>query len=137
MGREDGAALVEFALVVVLLLTMTVGVLTYGVVLWLQQSLTHTASAAARSAIVVPESEIPARVAGIADEQLAWMGAAAGHVQVQPTLVGPCPEGLGTRCVTVDIRYPWGDRPLIPSFLGLPTPDVVGATATLELEGTS
>lgn len=137
--REDGAALVEFALVVTLLLTMVIGMLTYGLVLGLHQSVTHAAAAAARSAVVVPgeDAAVVARATTVASEQLSWLGAKADAITVDVPAPAPCPGLPSARCVTVTVRYPYQDRPLIPSFLGLPVPEQIASTATLELEAVS
>lgn len=139
MGREDGAALVEFALVVTLLLTFVIGTLTYGLILGLHQSVTHAASAAARSAAVVPgeDAAVVARARAVATDQVSWLGAKADAVTVDVPTPGPCPGAPSARCVTVTVRYPYAERPLIPSFLGLPVPDAVSSTAVLELEAVS
>lgn len=137
MGREDGAALVEFALVITLLMTFVMGILTYGIILGLHQSITHAASAATRAAVVVPEDEIPGRVATVVDDQLSWLGGRSTHVEVSSLEVGACEDGSGARCVAVTVSYPYEAQPILPSILGLPVPETVSSTAILELEAVS
>lgn len=136
VGREDGAALVEFALVVTLLLTLVIGTITYGLILGLHQSVTHAASAAARSAVVVPgeDAAVVSRAETVATEQLSWLGSKADVLTVEVPTPTPCPGVPSARCVTVTVRYPYQEHPLIPSFLGLPVPEQIASTATLELE---
>lgn len=131
--RESGAALLEFALVLVPLLLLFIGIITYGLILGLQQSIVHTASAAARAAIVTPTDQISTRVDQVAGQQLSWLGSRGTHVSTT-TVVGPCASST-RECVTVTVSYPYGDQPIIPSLLGIPTPTTLTSTATLELEG--
>lgn len=134
MKREDGAALVELALVIVVLLTLVVGTITYGMALGLHQSITHAASSAARAAITLPAHDagaIDARARGVVDDQLAWLGARSDHVQTH-TRVEPC-SGAG-QCVHIEVTYPYGTMPIVPSFLGLPIPEHIGSTAVAQLE---
>ncbi|MTV25044.1 hypothetical protein FTX61_06375 [Nitriliruptoraceae bacterium ZYF776] len=131
--EESGAALVEFALVVIPLLLLLIGMITYGLILGLQQSVVHTASAAARAAIVTPADQIETRIDQVAGQQLSWLGSRGTHVSTTST-VGPC-AASGRECVTVTVTYPYKDQPIIPGFLGLPVPDRITSTATLELEG--
>lgn len=139
--HDDGAALVEFALVVVLLLTLLLGTISYGLILGLHQSVTHAASAAARAAIVVPavpgqdrEDAIRERVNETVAEQLAWLGTKREHVlPVAEPVVIDCPGSTG-RCVRVVVAYPYDQHPIIPTFPFVFTPEWISSTAVLELE---
>ena len=134
---EGGAALVEFALVLIPLMLLFYGTVMYGLILGLQQSITHTASAAARAAIVTPEQDIPDRVEEVATQQLSWLGSKAVHFDDPAPVVGPCGYSGDSdrRCVTVTIRYPYAEHPIVPTLLGIPVPTALSSTATLELEG--
>jgi Flp pilus assembly protein TadG len=130
---EDGAALVEFALVSVLLLLLVIGILSYGLILGLHQSITHTASAAARAAVVVPPDEIPQTITAVVDRQLSWLGGRGDLITPTHAIV-PCNGSPARQCVRVTVSYPYQQAPFIPSLLGLPIPQTITSTATLELE---
>ena len=36
-------------------------------------------------------------------------------------------------CITVTITYPWDTKPIVPKFVGLPTPNQLIASAVIEL----
>lgn len=130
--REDGAALVEFAFVATLLLTLVIGMITYGLALGLNQSIVHTASAAARAGVVVTPDEVPGRVDAVSAQQLSWLGSRGSHVDTSHA-IEPCVSSTAT-CLTVTVSYPYAEQPLVPSFLGLPLPDTLSSTAVLEME---
>lgn len=133
-NHEEGAALVEMALVIVVLLTLVVGTITYGMALGLHQSITHAASSAARASITLSADDvaaIDARARSAVDGQLSWLGTRATHVQTQ-TRVEPCSD-VG-QCVHITVTYPYGAMPIVPSFLGLPIPEHIGSTAVAQLE---
>src|SRR5580692_4125633 len=77
IGRHDerGAEMVEFAFVVVLLVALLYGIISYGLVLAAQSTLTQAAADAARSGIVASPSATAVTTAeGEAANDVAWMG---------------------------------------------------------------
>lgn len=123
---EAGAAIVEFAIVSLLLVTLLVGVVSYGLILGLHQSITHAASEAARSAIG-PSTDDAVRQ--VARDRLAWLPAdRLPLVDVPPPVRG---VGACTSCIEVTVSYPYRGNELIPSFL--PVPEVLTSTAVVDL----
>lgn len=129
-GREEGAALVEFALVSIPLLLLLLGVVTYGLLLGQQQAITHAASQAAREAITVSTpspSTVDARAKDVAARELTWMPTS----DAVATLLAPgapgC-EGSTRGCVRVTVTT----TPLLDSLL--PVPTELFAQAVLEME---
>lgn len=121
---EAGAAVVEFAIVATLLVTLLVGVVSYGLILGLHQSITHAASEAARSAIGTPTDL--AAVEQVARDRLSWLPPDRRAL----VAVAAANAGCAT-CVEVTVSYPYAGNELIPSFL--PVPDVLSSTAVLDL----
>lgn len=74
---ERGAALVEFALVLIPLLILIIGTLAFALTLGLQQSVTHAASAAAREAVVAEPGEELDTARAAVGSQLSWLGGSA------------------------------------------------------------
>ena len=141
-GRgETGAALVEFSLVFGLFVFVLYGLIAFGMMLALKQSVTHAAADGARAAIgakpVGAETQndayvrvAKAKVAGA----LNWLGSKYNESTDFTATVGPC----GTaQCLTVRINYPYQSRPLVPTApgLGLVTPSNFGSTAVVQVSG--
>lgn len=132
-AEEDGAALVEFALVLIPLLLLTIGTLGFALTLGLQQSVTHAASAAAReSAVVVADSStgreaaIQGRSEEVVAEQLSWLGAAV------PAVTTEFPDGRVR--VTVATDNPFRGIGLTLGPLDVRPPARLSSSATIDLE---
>lgn len=74
---QSGAALVEFALVLIPLLLITVGAISFGLTLGLQQSITHAASSAAREAAIATDADVDQAARDVVAAQLSWLGGVA------------------------------------------------------------
>lgn len=134
---EDGAVVVEFAVVFILFVTLVWGLITYGVIFAVQQSLTHAASEATRAVINMadvdgdgdPENDAQARAIEIVNDQLAWTGAGPPVLDINPVM-SDC--GAASRCLTVTVTYDWQADPIVPSILDIVTPRTLSATAVVE-----
>jgi len=130
---EDGVAALEFAIVSMVFLVILFGILTYGFIFSLDQSLNHAAEEGARSAISATTSAAAITKAhDTAMQRLNWLGSRIQSSDVVAA-VAACPNDAAVNCVTVTITYPWGTRPVIPKFPGLPTPSQMQAVAVVEL----
>ena len=136
---EEGAVIVEFAAVFVVFAMLLAGLITYGMVFAIQQSLEHGTSEAARSVVgVMDEGTLEERVEDTLNSQLAWL------VPTEPALEDPdlehwicfagdpdpCPAELDENSVHVRVRYSGGLLSLMPFRIA--TPDQAVATATLD-----
>jgi Flp pilus assembly protein TadG len=155
---ERGAELLEFALVVVLLITLLYGIITYGVILAAQATVTQAAADAARSGIVQGTGTASCNgqtvsAAGCAAVQeaatdLGWMNKGACKEVVNGTTVvtgagaitcsattGACPSNAVNTCLSVTVAYDYGNSPLFPELpgLGLITPSTISSTNVLQL----
>lgn len=135
LGEQDGAAIVEFAAVTLLLLALVYGIITYGVVFSVEQSVTHAAADAARAAVGVPTSEAADRSRASAISSLSWLGDKIRPEDIT-TSVANCDFDPTLPCVFVSIHYPYGDRPVIPRvpLLDIALPDLITTQAALSLE---
>jgi Flp pilus assembly protein TadG len=143
---EDGAAMVEFALVIGLFVLVLYGLIAYGLALDLKQNMTHAATEGARAAIgAVPiGTETPDQAAErVAKDAVTramssfkqfdtstMVEAHADAAQCQPNPPTPTAE-----CITVTIKYPYKDKPIVPSApgLGVVIPDTMTTKAVVEL----
>jgi Flp pilus assembly protein TadG len=156
---ERGAELLEFALVVVLLITLLYGIITYGVILAAQATVTQAAADAARSGIVQGTGNTTCSgqtvsAAGCAAVQQAaldigWMNKGGCYETVDGTVVGgtislpitcaastiSCPSVTANTCLSVTVKYNYSAAPLFPELpgLGVITPSTISSTNVLQL----
>ncbi len=130
---ERGAAAVEFALILPILMALVFGIISFGFMLSFRQAMSQAAAEGARSAAVAPvgtdASTRTADAVGAVNDALGTYGvscsggnlfhdgADAGSCTVSSP--GDCESGGGTvECVTVHLIYDYQDHSLIPG-LGL------------------
>jgi Flp pilus assembly protein TadG len=130
---EQGVAALEFAIVSMVFMIVLFGILTYGFIFGLDQSLNHAAEEGARSAISTTTSA--AAITKAHDTALArlnWLGSRIQSSDIVAA-VAPCVSDTSVNCITVTITYPWSTRPIVPKFPGLMTPSQMQAVAVVEL----
>jgi Flp pilus assembly protein TadG len=128
--REDGAVIVEFAIVFVLFMTLLWGLISYGAIFAVQQSLTHAAAEGARAAVNVPDPATAAtRAEQVAADQLNWLDAAG--VTVVASVTG-CDYDAAIECVYVTTSYDWAGHAIVPSILDIATPDTLSSRAVVQ-----
>ena len=157
---ERGAELIEFAVVVVLLITLLYGIISYGVILAAQATVTQAAADAARSGIVQGTGTTPncngstVSAAGCAAVEqaatdLGWMNKGGCTETVNGTTVlsassSPitctantisCPSVSSNTCLKVTVSYNYSAQPLFPELpgLGVITPSTISSTNVLQL----
>jgi Flp pilus assembly protein TadG len=140
-GRsDDGAAAVEFALVVGPLVLLLFGIISYGVMLSLRQSLSQAAAEGARAAAVtyVADQKKP-EAANAVTAALDGFGVRCEGAALKKgaTVVGGCAisepgactpaAGVGIQCVTVRLTYDYANHPTVPTLpgLGIAMPDTL------------
>jgi hypothetical protein len=141
---DQGAALVEFAFVMVLLFTLIFGIISFGLILSFKQDLTRAAAEGARAgAVAFPATDAEADAEAALDEAIQdfggpnWSGTGC-EVGARTGLtcsatVNPCDpaDPTGDQCVFVDMSYDYGNHPLfgniplVSAFL----PDSIDATS--------
>ena len=133
LQREDGVAAVEFAIVAMVFLLFLYGIITYGFIFGLDQSMNHAAEEGARAAISkTTEADAISHAEATALDRLSWLG---GSIQASDIVasVADCPNDTSVRCITLTITYPWETRPIVPRLATLPQPSQLVATAVVEL----
>jgi Flp pilus assembly protein TadG len=133
LARQDGVAAVEFAIVAMVFLLFLYGILTYGFIFGLDQSMNHAAEEGARAAIAeTTEPDAIAHAQDTALDRLSWLGSRIQTGDVVAT-VDDCSNDASVRCLTVTITYPWDTRPLVPKLATLPAPSQLLAVAVIQL----
>lgn len=131
---ERGAAAVEFALVVPLLLLLVFAVISYGYLLSFRQALSQGASEGARAvAVEVDANTGGADALAVIDGSLDSYGVTCASAAMTCEVSAPhrCGAEAEPLCVTVTLSYDYEADPLLPSFpgLGLVLPDRLAYTA--------
>jgi Flp pilus assembly protein TadG len=132
---ESGAALLEFSLVFGLFVFILYGLIAFGMILALKQSVTNAATEAARSAVGCTNPCDPvAKATTTAQNRLGWLSTSQkAALQITPT-VGTCAGGSG-QCITVVVTYPYKGHELVPPApgLGLVTPNTISTTSIVQI----
>ncbi len=139
--------MVEFAIVVVLLITILYGIVTYGLILAAQATVTQAAADAARSGLVAG-SQAVTTAEGEAANDVAWMDKGACGLTSTSTAImtcvatpEPCPSNTTlpshnpTQCLSVTVTYKYSQSPLFPELpgLGLVTPATISSTNVVQM----
>lgn len=130
---ERGAAAVEFALVLPILLLLLFGIIAYGYMLSFRQAMSQAAAEGAREAAVnVNASNRQASAMAAVDEALDAYGVRCGAdgMTCRYRMVSGT-SNCATECVVVDLEYDYDDHPLIPlPLVGFVMPDTLAYTAS-------
>lgn len=148
---ERGAEMVEFALVVVLLIALLYGIITYGLILAAQSTVTQAAADAARSGIVASSTAVATAEAQACND-IGWMNKTCGPPVTDNTTLctfspnpadaitafacqKACPSNATNQCLTVSVSYNYAQAPLFPELPGLNviTPSTISSTNVLQL----
>jgi hypothetical protein len=132
---QDGAAVVEFAIVFALFVMLVSGLIQYGAIFAVQQSITHAAAEGTRAAVnVVDPFEADARARAVVADQLSWLPEGSWSVGPNPTVVVPCqspPYPAGTECVEVEVAYDWANYRLVPMIFRVAVPETLTSRAVI------
>lgn len=142
---ERGAEMVEFAFVVVLLIMLLYGIVSYGLILSAQSTVTQAAEDGARAGIVASSTAVASAEAQ-AGGDLTWMGkgpcyepdvpsGTAGAPLSCTAVTENCPSNANNQCLKVTIEYNYASAPLFPILPGLNiiTPSVISSTDVLQI----
>jgi Flp pilus assembly protein TadG len=149
---ERGAEMVEFAFVVVLLIALLYGIISYGLILAAQTTITQAAADGARAGIVESSSVgsigPPCTTTACtvsqtqAGDDLGWLGkgtcgttaTASNPITCVSTEV-PCPSNANNECLTVTVDYDYSSNPLFPELpgMGVITPSTISSSDTLQM----
>lgn len=127
-----GAATVEFALVVSMLMTIVIGIVSYAMMLSFRQAISQGAAEGARAAAVSANATTRyADARGALDDALTSYGVTChvgdsggtGDLKRAGKVVGTCTVAdstcSGHDCVNVTLNYAYKDNAIVPAFPGL------------------
>ncbi len=152
LGRrhdERGAEMVEFAFVVVLLIALLYGIISYGLILAAQATITQAAADGARAGIVA-SSTAKATAEAQAANDVGWMGkgvcyqphvpaGASGNAISCTATQAACAANANNQCLTVTVSYSYNTNPLFPELpgMGVITPATISSSSTLQISNPS
>ena len=139
--------MVEFAFVVVLLIALLYGIITYGLILAAQATITQAAADGARAGIVASSTAI-ADGRGPGRHDVGWMGKGdllATHVRLTIDHLlsrrqrARLPVERQQPCLKVTVTYNYSSCPLFPDLpgLGVITPSTISSTNILQMSNPS
>jgi Flp pilus assembly protein TadG len=134
--------MVEFAFVVVLLIALLYGIISYGLILSAQSTITQAAADGARAGIVASTTAV-ATAEAQAGTDLGWMNkGACGTSGTTITCVAnkaPCPSNVNNQCLTVTVTYNYSSSPLFPELpgMGVVMPSTISSTDVLQISNPS
>ncbi len=132
-----GAASVEFAVVVPVLLLLMLGIVYYGVVFAMQQMLTLAAEEGARAALRYQSTNAQRVAAAYSAVSSVLPTALSGRVQTNQssTPLVSCQNVAGMQCLSVVLTMPLttGSNPLLPAIPLLPVPPTLTGSAVVQL----
>jgi Flp pilus assembly protein TadG len=147
--NERGAEMVEFAFVVVLLIALLYGIISYGLILAAQTTITQAAADGARAGIVESSSAgligppCTTSACTVSESQagsdVGWLdkgacGTSATTITCVSTEV-PCPSNPNNECLTVAVDYDYSADPLFPELpgMGVILPSTISSSDTLQM----
>ncbi len=134
---ERGSELIDFAIVVVLLITLLYGVLTYGVILAAQSTINKAAADAAHSGIITTTPVVTAEAQAGSD--VSWMDkgicGTSGTTITCNAVEIPCPSNSNQHCLKVTVSYNYRSNPLFFELPGVSviTPSTISSTNVVQI----
>jgi Flp pilus assembly protein TadG len=130
--NERGAAAVEFALLLPVLLTLLFGIIEFGMIMYGREVITNASREGARAGIVLVSPKPTAgQITTVATNYLTGTGINLADVTIVVAGEGGASPAMLT--VTATYNYPWL-IPYIPTLLGLPSPLPIPMTTTMRHE---
>lgn len=140
-ASDDGAALVEFAIVSILLITLIMGIIAFGYLLSFKQNVTQAAAEGARAGAVAVVNT-PEEAAEVAvDSAVASFNQSCGGSMECEIEVHDCGADMAIQtstepdCITVALDYDYGANPILPSFPVISSllPEHITASSTAQV----
>lgn len=134
---DRGAAAVEFALVIVPLMMVVFGIISYGFMLSFRQTLSQAATEGARAAAVQIDStqRNADAIAAVNDAMgdLTFQAATCGNDGLTCTVTGPTACG-SAQCMTVTLDYLYRANASVQvPFMGVVVPETLSYSATVRV----
>lgn len=134
---DRGAAIVEMAMVGVLLVLLLFGIIAFGYLMGFRQNMVQAAAEGARrGAVAKPGSEAPDEALQGATDAVQAFGQNCGDGGMVCTVsVGACSNNPAAQCVTVRLDYDYEHFPLLPDvpLVGAMLPKTISTQSVAEI----
>jgi len=132
--RQRGVAAVEFALILPVMFLLIYGMITYGLILVAQQTLTVAVGEGARAALRYSTNPTSAACQAV-DSSASWLGTNISGCATTAPAPATCPYPAASQCLTVTATFPYAQTPLVPTLPGfnLMLPSTLKASAIVQL----
>jgi Flp pilus assembly protein TadG len=141
-GRSDeGAAVLEFSIVMVLLFTLVFGVITFGMLLSFRQNMVQSAAEAARAGAIAPsgtsitKADLAAQQSVSAFDQVCTAQSSGLALECWADPIVACPGNAAATCITYNLKFNYADNPFLPTlpFMGALLPDTIEVSSTAQV----
>jgi Flp pilus assembly protein TadG len=120
---DEGAAIVEMAMVGVVLVLLLMGIMVFGYLMAFRQNLVQAATEGARAGAVAVSGSSAVDATAAAEQAVSGFGKTCGSQGLSCLVtVGACTNAPARSCVTVALTYDYEHYPLLPDV-----PVVAGA----------
>ncbi|BBH18220.1 hypothetical protein Back2_25070 [Nocardioides baekrokdamisoli] len=137
-------AAVEFALLLIPLLVIIWGMISYGIMFTYRQALSQAAGEGARAAVAAPSTSTWTAASAAVNNALGSYSQACGtssgtqstsYLTCTVSAAATCANDASHTCVTVTLTYPYRTNPLIPNIpgLGIIVPSTLTFVSTVEV----
>lgn len=135
MRGSRGAAAVEFALIVPILIVLVFGIISYGLMLSFRQSVSQAAAEGIRAAVVTPNASADQRqtiaFAAVKDAMGVDCNKPTGYLHCETSTPADCPT-----CMSVTVTYDYkADPSKVKLIYGFALPDKLTFTSTAQVNG--
>lgn len=130
---QEGAAALELAATLPVLLLLFWGVLTYGLFFAFEHQVNEATAGAARDAVSArTETDAISVAQSSVDQRLGAFSGLVDPASVTVT-VADCPTLPGVRCITVAVDHDYRARPVVPAIVTSALPERVDSTSVVQL----
>ena len=121
------------------LIALLYGIISYGLILAAQATITQAAADAARAGIVASSTAVTTSEAQAAPTWAGWTRGRCGTSGTDRSPAwprrSPCPSNANNTCLKVTVTYNYSSYPLFPELpgLGIITPSTLSSTNVLQI----
>ena len=133
---DEGAAVVEMALVGVLLVLLLMGIIAFGYLMAFRQNLVQAATEGARAGATAVQGSAEVDATQAAEQAVIGFDKRCSDIGMTCAVsVAQCPNAVTRQCVTVEMTYDYKNHPILPDIPLLSTamPEDIHAIAIAEV----
>jgi Flp pilus assembly protein TadG len=133
--------MVELALVVTLVLTLLFGLISYGMIFAVKQTVSEAAAEGARAAVPASDFATATSVAAVqAGKSAGWLGGScnSGHLTCTASPPYLCNASIpNVYCVRMTVAYDWSAGAILPALPFVPQPTTIQSVSVVSITAKS